>query len=82
MTPLVKNLPSIFVLGKAALTAELKKINKNEAACALAGYGFQFFAIDVFGVVAPSSFSLLTRLPLNMQQYQSGKPFSYSFTIV
>ena len=81
VSPICKTLPSNFVLGKASLDAENQKILKHEASCSLAGYGFHPFAVDVFGIVAPSSLNLLERVATKYAAV-TGMTFGHCFSIV
>jgi len=49
-------------VGKCVEIAELAKFNKHSVSCEQAGYGFEAFAIDVFGVMAKKSYKLLQRI--------------------
>ena len=55
-------MPVRFRPGAAALLAEETKYRKHLDACNAAGYCFQAFAADAFGVLAPDALSLLSRL--------------------
>jgi hypothetical protein len=62
VSPLVTNNQRAVEVGKAAQSAEDRKIAKHMAACEAAGYGFKAFALDVFGVMGKESGRLLRRV--------------------
>ena len=62
VSPLVSNNQREVEVGKAAQSAEDRKIAKHQAACEAAGYGFKAFAVDVFGVMGKESSRLLWRI--------------------
>ena len=62
VSPLVTNNQPEIVVGDAAQKAEARKLEKHLLACETANFGFQPFAIDVFGVLAKQSQHLLYRI--------------------
>ena len=62
VSPILASMPVRFRPGAAALLAEETKYRKHLDACNAAGYCFQAFAADAFGVLAPDALSLLSRL--------------------
>jgi hypothetical protein len=80
VSPLPKSLPATLVIGKAASDAELGKDNKYLVECERAGYGFQPFAVDVFGSIGPSSLKFLCRLASAFSRF-TNKPYSYALSL-
>jgi hypothetical protein len=62
VSPLVTNNQREVEVGKAAQSAEDRKVAKHNAACEAARYGFKAFAVDVFGVMGRESSRLLGRI--------------------
>ena len=62
-------------VGVRCQRAEDDKYRKHLQACRLAGYGFQAFAVDVFGFVAARSAELLLRFQ-SAVALRSGRVFS------
>ena len=67
--------PDNFVVGETTVQAEDAKCRKHLLPCEDHGYGFQPFAMDVFGVVGPQSTDLLKRF---CHSYQAAKGISKS----
>ena len=62
MSPLVGLRDNGFVAGQAVLKAEMKKVEKQEKACAENQHVFVPFAFDTFGSLAPEAVRLLERV--------------------
>ena len=58
VSPILATMPVRFRSGAAVLLAEGTKYRKHLDACNAAGYCFQAFAVDAFGVLAPDALSL------------------------
>ena len=62
VSPIVTNNQPNIKVGDAAQRAEQAKYDKHAQACDTAGYGFNAFAMDVFGVRGKQSNILLERV--------------------
>ena len=75
VSPLVTNNQREVEVGKAAQSAEDRKIAKHRTACEAAGYGFKAFALDVFGVMGKESSGLLRRVRNKMVRETCCAPY-------
>jgi hypothetical protein len=76
VSPLISKNQPVVEPGKKAQKAEDEKIKKHQDSCHEAGYGFQPFSIDIFGIMGSKTKSLFSRIVNNMVRcngYESWK---------